>query len=243
MVAKPRSTSPLARGSSRNQRRGLGDEVVDRGRRRLRLRGQRPARQRRDPFRLRVRLRDRGAQPRAPQHQHEAMLPHRLDEQLQPRDADAAQPLHDGGGLLAGEAAGAAVADRAIAGQGAEVAPRGDVAGLQREADPGRLQHAAADVELQGVVAEQRQVTRAGARRDPVAHGHRQPQRALAGQRVEVRCVGGLQLRQSAIGVRQAAQAVQHQPEDLAVGGAMQAPGEVEVHLVPPPAAAPPRRS
>jgi hypothetical protein len=151
----------------------------------------------------------------AAQHQQAAVLALRLEEELGPVELDLAdQEVADAGRLLGGQPAGPAVGDGPVGGQGAEVDPGGHVAGLELEADAGRRQGAAADLVFQGVVAEQAEV--AGPRAGGDAPGDRvvEPQRALAGQPVEVGGVGLGELR-APLGGPVAAEAVHHQQEGL----------------------------
>jgi hypothetical protein len=142
-----------------------------------------------------------------------------LEEELDPVELDLAdQELADGGGLLGGEAAGAAVGDGAVGVEGAEVDPGGHVAGLELEADAGRGQGAPADLVFQRVVAEQAEVAGAGPGGDAPGDRVVEPQGALAGQPVEVGGVGLGELG-APLGGPVAAEAVHHQQERLLAFG------------------------
>ena len=112
---------------------------------------------------------------------------------------------------------------------GAEVAARGDVARLQVEVDAERLEHAAPDGVPLGVVAEEREVSGAAAGRHAVGDGHREAAEALLRQAVELRDVRLLQLRAPAL-VRQAAEAVDDEKQDLGVVGDGQLAQQFEIH-------------
>ena len=90
----------------------------------------------------------------AAEDEHEPVLPDRLHEQLRPFQLDLFELLAHGDAPFGGRAAGAAVADCAVGIECAEVTADGDVAGADREVDPQGLQDAAADAELERVVAE-----------------------------------------------------------------------------------------
>lgn len=124
----------------------------------------------------RVGVVDLRPQPRGAEHQDEAVVAHRLDEQLDPVDPDLPQLLDQAAADVGRDPPGAAVADLAAGVEGAEIAPRRDVVGPEIEIDPERLEHAAADAVAERIVAEQPEVTRAAARVIPGATGIERPQ-------------------------------------------------------------------
>ena len=80
-----------------------------------------------------------------------------------------------------------------------------------------------------GVVAEEREVAGAAARRHAVGDRHRQAAEALLRQPVEVRNMRLLQLGAAAL-VRQAAEAVDDEQQDLRVAGDGQFAQQFEIH-------------
>ena len=95
--------------------------------------------QRRDADGLRVGVVDLVAQVVAAEDDDEAMLAHRLDEDLDAGDLDRLQLLAHGDAAFGGRPAGAAVGDLALGVDGAEVAADGDVARADLEVDAERL--------------------------------------------------------------------------------------------------------
>ena len=87
--------------------------------------------------------------------------------------------------------------------------------GPQFEADTGGFQRPTADLEFQGVVAEQPQMARPRAGRDARQHRNARSAGAAAHQAVEVRSVGRFQFGASARIQRQPAQAVGHHHHDF----------------------------
>ena len=122
---------------------------------------------------------------------------------------------------------GAAIGDVAVGVGGREVSARRDLVRSEVEVEPQGLQNATADVVLRvgRVVAEERQVRRAAAGRDPLCHRDDSAQRRARRHGVEVgdprRLQGGCRLR----GGLDVADAVEHQQDDLGIGRPGQ-PGE-----------------
>ena len=81
--------------------------------------------------------------------------------------------------LLVGDPAGAPVDDVALGIERAQVPPRGHVAGMQRHAETGGAQRPASQHEPERVVAEQGEMPRTGARRDPRTDRLEQPRHAF----------------------------------------------------------------
>ena len=154
-------------------------------------------------------------EPLRPEHDHEAVLLDRLHERLHAGDLHGLEFFHDREALLRGDPAGAAIGDLAGGVEGAEVAAGGDVVGPEFEADAGGLEGAAADLELEGVVAEQAEVPGAGAGRDARQHRHARAARAPGGEPVEVGGGGRFELGLAPRIQRQAAEAVGHEHHDL----------------------------
>ena len=169
-------------------------------------------------------------EPLAAQDEDEAVLADGLDERLHAVELDLLQLGAEFGATLGRDAAGAAVGDLAVGVDGAEVAARGDVGGLQVEVDAGGLEDAAADRVDHRVVAEEREVAGPAAGRDAVADRQREAARAVAGDVVEVRRPGGFELGAAGLRVRQAAEAVHDEQHDLGVGLLGKLADEVEVH-------------
>ena len=170
--------------------------------------------QRRHAHAAGVHLGDLVAEAVAAQAEDEAIVLHGVDPGLEAGHLDAVQGVDEGDGGLRGDAAGATVDDVAVGVDGAEVAAGGDIALLQIDVDAQGLQDAAADEVLHRVVTEEAQVAGAAARSDAGKHRHREAAGALLGQPVQVRDVGGLQLRPTGLRVRQAAQAIRHKHDD-----------------------------
>ena len=190
-----------------------------------RLRGQRLG-----SFNLRVRVSNGLREAFAAQDEDETVLTHRLDEDLSARDLDPPQLAHDLGVAFGCDAPGAAVSDAALLIDSTEVAARRHVGWFEREIDPRGLKHPTADVEDKRIVAEEREVSRAAARRDPGRDGNCQPAGAAPGDHIQVRRVGRLQLRAAGIRVRQAAQPVHHEEQNLCLVLLGEPTGESEVH-------------
>jgi hypothetical protein len=114
---------------------------------------------------------------------------------------------------------GAAVGDNAFGVERAEVGARRHVAGPQFQAQPQRLDDAAAHLEFQWVVAEQAQVSRPAARSDARRNRDHPSLRRVFRQRIEVGGDRCFQRREIALLARgDVANAVQHNQRHLAVG-------------------------
>ena len=124
--------------------------------------------------------------------------------------------MASGAAFFAGDAAGAAVGDVARGVERAEVRADGDVAFLQFKADAGGLERAAADEVLQRIVAEQTEVAGAAAGAMPGLTGMLLPRMPLLRECVEVGRLGGFEFGESAGMLRQAAEAVGDEHDDLA---------------------------
>ncbi len=166
----------------------------------------------------------------ASEHQEKAMLPHRLHEQLRARQLDGTQLGAEARAGIRVDAASAAVDNEAAVVHGAEVAASRHVLGLQVEVDAHRLQSTAADAIAQGVVAEESQVAGPAARDDSKAHVIDHAANALLGQAVQIGDAGCLHLRAAGPGIRQAAQAVHHQQDDLGLGRDYDFTNQVKIH-------------
>ncbi len=82
-----------------------------------------------------------------------------------------------------------------------QIEASGDVPRLKRESDAQGAQDSPTDHRLDGIVAEQREVPRSAAGRDPVPHRHQHAQGTPARQRVEVGRAGGFQLGSAGVGM------------------------------------------
>jgi hypothetical protein len=163
----------------------------------------------------RVGVVDLRAQSLAAQDQDEAVVADRLEEQLDPLDADRPQLVHEPPALIGADPTRAPVGDLAVCADRAKVAPRGDVVGRQIEVDAERLEHAAADAVAERIVAEEPEMTRPAAGRDPRRHGDRQPAHVAGHQRVQIGRRGSLEPGRPARRHGQAAQAVGNEQHDL----------------------------
>src|SRR5439155_11273997 len=105
------------------------------------------------------------AGPRA-QDEHEAVLLHGLDEDLDAGQLDPSKPFGQLQIDFGRDPAGAPVGDLPRAVDRAEVPARGDVAGAQVELDAERLEDAAPDLIVERIVAEEPEVAGPAARRD-----------------------------------------------------------------------------
>jgi hypothetical protein len=143
------------------------------------------------------------------------MLLHGLDEDLGPRQPDAPQPVDELHGRLGADPSRAAVGDEALRVDGAEVTPRGDIARAQVELDAEGLEHAAADLVLERVVAEEAEVPRPAARGDARRDVSEEPTRRLPGQRGQVGNPGRLELRLPCLRPGQSPEPIQRQQNDL----------------------------
>ena len=167
------------------------------------------------------------AEPWAAEHDHEAMLLHRLDEHLDAGNLHLAELHRQRCTLFGRDAAGAAVGDVAGRVERAEVGADRDVAFLQVEADAGRLECPAADQVLERIVAEQAQVPRAAAGADARQHRNAAAADADLRQRIEIRRVGRFELGLAARLLRQPAQAVADVHDDLGVVLDVQFAGQI----------------
>ncbi len=141
------------------------------------------------------------------------------EENLGPVEMDTVLQLgDDGSGFVVGKAAGAAVGDRPVGGERAQVAAGGDVARSQLEVEPGRAQRAAAQLEALGVVAEEPEMAGPRTRRDAGPDRLHEPGRPFGGEPVEVRRGRLLELG-AVLAVGVAAEAVHDDEQDLGVRG------------------------
>src|SRR5439155_16866526 len=146
---------------------------------------------------------------RTTKDEHEAMLFHRLDEELDAGQPDVTQPIGEPDADLGRDASRAPIGDQSLAVDRAEVAARRDVAGAERELDSERLEHAAADLEHHRVVAEEPEVPRATAGRDAGRDVAEQAAHAVGRERGQVGNPRGPELRASRLGAREPAEAVE----------------------------------
>src|SRR5829696_70665 len=119
--------------------------------------------------------------------------------------------------LLRWDAAGAAVRDLAFLVPGREVHAGGQVVLPEIEADAQSTKHAASDLEAHGIVAEEGEVPGTAARAHTRRHGTRETKVRVRGQGVEVRGLGGLQLRVARWVQRESSQPVQDEQDYLRV--------------------------
>ena len=157
------------------------------------------------------------------------MLLHRFDEHPYPWERDPRELRAQRRRLLAGDAPRAPVGDPPFAIHSAEVAARRHVLRLQVEVDAQRFEHAAADAIPDRVIPEQRQMPRPAARCHAVRHRHRHAADALQRQPVETRDVRLLEFRTTRL-VRQTAEPVDDDEEDLGVVGYRQLAQQFKIH-------------
>ncbi len=147
------------------------------------------------------------------------MLLHRLHQHLHAFQADTAQPLAELHAQVGGDAPGPPIGDTALGVHGAEVSPRGDVAGPQLEIDPERLEDPAPHRIAERVVAEEPEMPGSAARGDPGSHVAQQPARGARRQPVQGGDVRGFELALAGARLGQSAQAVERAEHDLGGGG------------------------
>src|SRR5206468_3984398 len=145
----------------------------------------------------------------------EAVLLYRLDEHLDAGQLDPPEALGELQVDVGRETAGAPVGDAARGVDRAEVAARGEVAGAQVELDPERLEDAAADLIVQGIVAEEPEVAGAASRRDAGRDVTNEPAGGVGGELGQIRQVSRLELGASRFGSRKAPEAVERDEDDL----------------------------
>ena len=186
-------------------------------------------RQGRDPGDLGVRVVDVRVEVGASQHHQHPVLGLVHEQHLDVGDGDAlvqlADHLHR---FQVGNAAGPAVGDVPLGVDGGEVAAGGHVARVEVHVEAGGGQGAAAEVVVEGVVAEQRQVGGPGAGCDARPDRVEQAGAARRSQGVEVGRVRLFELR-APIGGGEAGEAVEDDQQDLRGGGLYEG-GQVERH-------------
>ncbi len=161
---------------------------------------------------------DARVQPVAAQDTQNPVLGDVLEEDL---DTLEVHPLVEQRGQLYGRVVGDAscptIGDGAVRVERREIAARSDVPLLQVELDADRRQDPTAELVCLGVVPEQGEVARTGADRNAGHEWVQEPDRARCCQPVEV---GGLRLLQLRVvrGIRESAESVNHQQQDLARG-------------------------
>src|SRR5205823_1398412 len=102
---------------------------------------------------------------------HEAVLPHRLDDYLDAGDLYLAQSFAESNRLLGRDAAGATVANQPVFVDGAEIATGSDIDRLEVEINAQSLKDAATNLVLKGVITEKGEMTRTATRCDAVPNG------------------------------------------------------------------------
>jgi hypothetical protein len=117
--------------------------------------------------------------------------------------------------ILLRNAARPPVGDLPLAVQGAEIDPRRQILSGQIEADPEGGEHAPPHLKLDRVVAEDAEMARSAPRRDPRADRIDQTELAFLGETVQVRFLRFLQFGLAAHPIRQPAESVEHEEDDL----------------------------
>lgn len=193
-----------------------GDPAIEKSGRRGGLGRGRPNRVGKNAGLLRVGIAKLVGQALSAEDGDGAVLALGLEEDAEPRHLDAAQLGHEPTVRLGRDAAGATVGHAPRAVDRREVDPCGDVVRLHWEIDAERRQDAAADQRVDRVVPEERKVAGSAAGRDPSADRLGEPADRLGGQAVQVRRPCHLQLGLAGGLLGQAAQAVDHEQDDLA---------------------------
>ncbi len=147
------------------------------------------------------------------------MLLHRPHEDLRLAVGDPLELLDQPLRLRGRDPAGTAVGHVPRAVDRAEIPAYRYVAGLEREIDPERLQRAAPDPVPERIVAEERQVAGPAAGGDARTDGIVESDLRGPGEIVQVRRARGLQLRRPAGLERQPPEPVEHEQQDLRLGG------------------------
>jgi hypothetical protein len=137
--------------------------------------------------------------------------------------------LRDLGCDLGRDAPCSAVGDVAVDVDGAEVTSRGDIVRPDLEVDPGRLQHATADIELKRIETEKRRVTGPGANGDAMTGGQRLTDRPFPRETVEMRRRRHVQFSTPAR-TGQPAKPVEHAEHNTGFRGDGETADEIEVH-------------
>ena len=164
------------------------------------------------------------------EHNDEAMLFDRLDEDFDAGNFDLPQTNRQRSAFFAADAAGATVADLAGGIERAEIAARCHVVRSQLKADAGGFQRAAADDVFERIVTEESEVTGSAAGSDTGLDGDAAPLHTAAGQGVEIRRARGFQFGQSTRFQGETAQAVGHEHHNFRVAFLHQFPGQ-SVHI------------
>ena len=116
------------------------------------------------------------------------------------------------------DASGASIGDDSFFIQRAKIRPRCDVAGVQFQPEPQRLDYAAAHLKFERVVAEQSQVTGAAARSDARSHWKHPTLRGVFAQAIESRCCRCFQRRQvGLLAGGDIPQTVEHEQDEFGV--------------------------
>ena len=140
-------------------------------------------------FAVRVGVGQRAFEPLAAEHHDKAVFLASLDDDLRVADLldlrgkQGDEPF----ARLGGNAAGATVRDNSLRVERGEVGAGADVAGLQLNAQPERLNDTAAHLKFQRVVAEKPEMPRPAARRDARRRGDQAALRGKLRKGVKVR--------------------------------------------------------
>ena len=172
-------------------------------------------------FAVRIGVGQRPFQSAAAKDDDETMFLAGLDE-----DVRVAELFHSGRkhpaklfARLRRDASGAAVGDNSLFIERAEVCARGHVAVFQFQSQPQRFNYTAADLEFQGIVAEQTEMTRTAAGRDAGRGGNHAALRGILAQPVEVWRGGGFQRGEKILFPRgNVTEAVEHDQREFGVG-------------------------
>ena len=141
----------------------------------------------------------------------------RADDDFHAGDRDSRQRVHQRRGFGGADAPRPAVGQQTARVHAAEVAADGDVVLAKIHAYAERLQRSPANDVLQRVVSEQREVSGPASRSYAGRDGQRDAAGAAGRQRVQIRNPRRLQLGLARRGMRQAAETVHHQHDDLGI--------------------------
>src|SRR5262245_17207079 len=171
--------------------------------------------ERRGTHLLRVSVIDLVAEIVAPKDHDEAVFANRLDERFHPGNLDRLQLLAHSHAALGAGSACAAVGDKTLGVNAAEIATCRYVAGPHVKVNAERLQYAATDAVFERVIAEETQVARTASRRDARQNGNGEAAHPLANAGVEIGSARRFKLGFAAQFLGQAAETVRDQQDDL----------------------------
>ena len=117
--------------------------------------------------------------------------------------------------LLIGRTPGSAVVNDIVGVNRREIRPGSQVPRLHVKIAAQRLENTAAEFNLVGFIAPERQVGRAAAGSHTGRDGERSPQRGATGQSIEIGNIGGLELCAAGLGIGKPSKPIEHQLDHL----------------------------